>query len=57
MHSGKNVFPPKLEENNLEHPLGAHGIEAEIPQDLWSKAEELERKARFAALGICMANP
>jgi hypothetical protein len=28
---------------------GAQGIEAEIPQDLRSKSEELERKARFFA--------
>jgi hypothetical protein len=32
-----------------EKPSWAHGIEAEIPEDLRSKAEELERIARFFA--------
>jgi hypothetical protein len=32
-----------------ETPWAAPGIGAEIPQDLRSKAEELERKARFFA--------
>jgi hypothetical protein len=39
-----------LKQNTRKKPSWAHGIEAEIPEDLRSKAEELERIARFFAL-------
>jgi hypothetical protein len=36
-------------EKSLVHPSSAQGIEAEIPEELRSNSEELERKARFLA--------
>jgi hypothetical protein len=40
----REINPPKARK-----PTWAQGIEAEIPEELRSNSEELERKARFFA--------